>query len=26
LINLFACPHSMVPRLAKRADAAQPSP
>ena len=25
LINLFACPHSVVPRLAKRADAAQPS-
>jgi hypothetical protein len=25
LINLFACPHSVVPRLAKRADVAQPS-
>jgi len=25
LINLFACPHSVLPRLAKRADTAQPS-
>jgi FkbM family methyltransferase len=25
LINLFACPHPVVPRLAKRAGAAQPS-